>query len=369
MTASILAVLGAAGGVSSGLHRLISLRRVPDVILALNNEISYFQLLLRMTSELLQESGPNIQESSSTSMQNLRPILIRAKEKLFELDLLILSGLTSAGDNRECAVNKVFWVREHKRVKELQDEIRSIRINLVAAVGVLTAKSTLRIERQVSQLCFINNELQRQSQAQRAIDQALASQEGTDQKLQNILVTQEGTSHQLHRLLNPAVRGQMLSVKEKLSQWSFQIFVRRPQLSSCDTGCACSCHRRSEWASASRFRTFLGLLFIGYTGKPMGNKCDDIRCQQIPETVIGLRYFFPDWFMARMLEIYVRVSKPFGLTQTIRVSSVIWYDSRLFQAARDGDVLSIKALLSSREASPYDVLFEGGDTALMVSNS
>ena len=40
LTTCIIAVLGASGGAASGLRKLASLRRAPDAILALINELS-----------------------------------------------------------------------------------------------------------------------------------------------------------------------------------------------------------------------------------------------------------------------------------------------------------------------------------------
>ena len=55
LTASIIAVLGAGGSVASGIERIVSLRHAPDALLALNNEIVDFQLVVRMIQELLQD--------------------------------------------------------------------------------------------------------------------------------------------------------------------------------------------------------------------------------------------------------------------------------------------------------------------------
>lgn len=44
ITASIISILAVAKGVDQGLQKLQSLREVPDVILALNNEVSDLKL-------------------------------------------------------------------------------------------------------------------------------------------------------------------------------------------------------------------------------------------------------------------------------------------------------------------------------------
>ena len=258
-------------------------------------------------------------------------------------------------------------------------------MNLVTAIGVLTSKSALRIELQVSELQSISNELRTQYQNPAMVDQVITFQNSTERALPRSSLAQGKTGRQLNNLStahtsNTSVKGlshwepsgpekQTSTFEGSINQWRAPqvIAVHRRHRSPCDPGCMCHCHRRSNWTSSSKYRSFFGLLFISYTGLPVTDPCDDIRCQQIPEKSLSLRYYFPQWFTARISDICIQMSKSYGLSQSLRVSRVIRGESKLFVAVRKNDLQGLRAILSSREGTPYDVADDSGDTALCVS--
>ena len=159
VTASILTLLAASRSMVGGLQKLSSLRQAPDIILALNNEISDFQLVIFELDNYLQQdlarSSANNQPCSANNQPfsaDILPILDRAKVKLMELKSLIEHRLLLRGPNGAERLNKAAWFWERQKVKRIQEEIRDLRANLVAVVGVLVSKSTLRLELQVSEL-------------------------------------------------------------------------------------------------------------------------------------------------------------------------------------------------------------------------
>ena len=117
LTASIIAVLGAIGSISNGLQKLSSLHHAPMTLLALNNEISDLQLIIRMTHDLLQDQENIANADSINPSEYLRPLLVRAKDKLLELDMLIHYRLTASGRNGEVELNGLTWTREHRRLR------------------------------------------------------------------------------------------------------------------------------------------------------------------------------------------------------------------------------------------------------------
>ena len=383
LTASIMAVLGAGGSVASSIERIISLRNAPDAILALNNEISDFQLVVGMIQESLQDYESQDSADSTPYAENLESVLVRAREKLLELDMLIQYRLTTPGS--QGGLNRIAWVLEQRKVKMIHDEIRSIRINLVAMIGALTSKAALRIELQVSAIRRMGDELRYQHRrSQDIIDQTVGYHSTLQNTLPTILETQERTEVQINELLaNYAINQRVDSsqpegnstlqhlciTNEPINQIVVQIIsIWKQHRSHCNSSCRCHCHRRHTLTSRQKWRSFFGLLFVGYVGLPV-TSCDDIRCRQIRAAFVGLKYYFPWWFTSCVLEICVCFSKPHGLTQSLRVSRIVWGESKLFLAARSGDSLGLKVVLSSREGSPFDITDVVGDTALLVSNS
>ena len=381
LTASIIAVLGASATVASGIEKIISMRNAPDAILALNNEVADFQLVVGMIHELLQDYNSSNSTESAVYTESLTSVLVRAKQKLLELDMLIQYRLMTGGTKQD--FNRIAWVREHRKVKALQDEIRSIRMNLVAVIGVLTSRAAFRIELQVSGLRRISNELQSQFHRNEVmIDQAVKNQNRALSPLPSLLETQERTEVQIDKLLSAYAtsrgvgssclersstpRDSSITLPDKDKICLQTISMRKRFGSQCHSRCACRCHQRSTWTSSPSWQSYLGLLFIGYTGLPTIS-CNDIRCEQNSNMFVGFKYYFPWWFSARMLDISVQISKPYSLTQSFRAYRIVWDNSQLFNAARSGDLPILKAVLSSREGSPYDIDEISGETALSLS--
>ena len=388
LTVSILTLLGAGGSIAGAFEKLRSLRQAPEALHALNNEISDLHLIVLETNTLLQEHQDiaSINRRTQDFAANLKPILDRAREKLLELESLIVYRLTTPGPSNEPNINKSAWMRERKRMKMIQTEIHTIRMDLVAAVGILSFRIALRVELQLSELRYISNSiLSQQDQTHVLTSQTLVSQGNLERAMPDVIRAQDRAEHTLNDLLRAytAVRGdEVVRTPESGSSqhrhvprggnggyWSLQLqpVHRRPQ-SVCRSGCTCSCHTRSSWRSSSYLQSILGLLFIGYTGLPLvSSGCNNIRCQRRSDPVISIKYFFPSWFMARALDVVILISRPDGLVQSLRVSRIVWEESKIFRLAQDGNVDDMKSLLSSRRGSPYDVSSLYGFTPLDVS--
>ena len=383
LVGSLIAVLGAGGSVASGLQKLSSLRKAPDAILALNNEISEFRLVVQMAHDLLQKYGNTAEVDFTGNAETLRLILVRAKERLLVLDMLIQYRLTTPGENGEAELSRIAWAREHRKIKSIQDEIRSIRVNLVAVIGVLTLKASLRTKIQISEFRTISHELRAHNRSPATADQTVDSEARIEGTLSNILVDQKQVGHQsddhlaacsascsaedLTRQCSISSTRQLAPSEAGINHRRHQILsICKRQLSHCDPGCMCRCHCRSTWNSLRHLQSFLRFLIVGYTGFPIAKSCDDMRCRR-SERSIGLTYYFSRWFTARVLKLCIRLSHPYGLTQSLRVSRVVYDVPRLFLAVANDDVPGMKSVLSSREGTPYDISHDSGDTALSVS--
>ena len=279
--------------------------------------------------------------------------------------------------------NRIVWVRAERKARAIQDEIRSIRMNLVAVIGILASSTAMRTELQVAELRFIGDEIRTINGSLAKLDPAIACHESVGKSISKTLEAPERTEPQLNSYLTAygASRKTVILSSESIyprrqtpfsegsmGHWDLKMLcTRKRQRSFCKSSCACRCHQRCMLASSKKWQSIVGQLFVGYTGLPVVSPCDDIRCQPIPETLIEFRYYFPEWFMARVLEIGIQFSKPLRVAQSLRVDRVVWADSKLFLAARIGDVSALKALLSSREGTPYDVIEGNGETALTVS--
>ena len=367
ISVAILTILGSGGIVASALKQVTS-KNAPDALLALNNELSDLHLIVLEISQLLQELHEStlLHLRTERLLTSLGPMLGRAKEKLLELESLIQYKLTTpGGPSGEAKLNRLAWVREQNTVLDIREEIRSTRLSLTAMVGILATKATLRIEFQVGKLRFINDQFHDEQRAA----QAVSKQEYTERAMSEIIAGQARMERNLNGLLASFTARQMFPVsmsrtrntanqeRAYTGRLGLQILsVRQRCNGTCAPDCTCCCHRHSTWRSSPGLKNFFGLLFVGYTGLPLlSPKCDKQTCLQKSGPVIHIKYFFPGWFMARALEIVAHISRPDGLTQSLRVSQVIWSDAKIFRLCRAGDVEGLKSLLALGEGSPYVV--------------
>ena len=146
LTASIIAIVGIGGQVAKSIKRLASLKGAPDLILALNNELSDIRLIIIAIQDVFQRqqitSVPFLgnQTGEANINASVTSALNQANEKVLELEALhnklipFSSGLsgTTTGD-------KVTWLREQGKLKRIQESLRDARLKLATALGVLNS--------------------------------------------------------------------------------------------------------------------------------------------------------------------------------------------------------------------------------------
>ena len=389
LTASIIAVLGAGGSVVGGLEKLSSLREAPDMILALNNEISDFRLVVFELASYLRDQPTRSSTNVHTFIDNIPPILDRARDKLLELESLIEYKLILPRNDGSIRLNKTSWIWERQKVKRILEDIRSIRTNLVAVMGILISKSTLRLEVQMSDFRSSNDNSHGAlgQSVTTAVNSIAATENLLGQLLYAVAQNQARTESQIRDVFaasatlpagsSNSLRVQSTQPEETVTSErafghrSFYILsILQRQYLVCIPSCRCRCHNVSNWATPKWLNPLLGRLFVGYAGLPiLTRSCDKISCHRRLEPSMSLCYYFPFWFAQRILQAYLYFPYHGGIEQRLRVSRIVWAGSDIFAKARSGDVEGVKALLSSRESSPFDINTTYGDTAFKVNTS
>ena len=135
----------------------------------------------------------------------------------------------------------------------------------------------------------------------------------------------------------------------------------------CKPGCGCKCHRRHRWRSPPMLDHLLGTMFLGYVGLPsISAKCDIRGCLQQRSLIVSFSYYFPAWFLMRILHIQIRHRQNLGPEQLLRVSRRVSKYSEIFTFASKGDVEGMKSVLKDGRGSPFDVCILTGGSALNV---
>ena len=388
---SVITLLGAGGTIVQGLERLSSLREAPNTVLSLNNEVSDFRVAILELLSLLQQDS--VRSSISPAYNNnLDSVVRRARDKLVELECLIEYRLLAPTSGTEIRLNKTAWILERYKVKRIQEDIRSIRINLITMLGILNGNSISRLQVQLTDMCLVGTRVQDH------LTQALSWTDINFHLIEPLLSQMHShvESHSRSRLQVPVIQHQEPTEFSQVTVSSdSQLQASKPsddganssssairatptllitssihrRDQACTSTCICRCHQARRWKSPQWLKSLLGLLFTGYIGLPFLNpSCDTRSCQYQSVSMVTLQYYFPPWFASQVLQVSIQLSKHNGIAQSLHTYNVVWNGAQLFRQVRVGDLEGVKTTLSSRQGSPFDVN-ELGLTALSVSGT
>ena len=131
IAASIITLLEAGGVISKALKRVIDLKKAPDVLLALNTEVSDLHLLISEVDDHLRVSDITIPESLTRDLGRIRDLLLG-------LEIFIAYELTTATQaSSSLRIDKSAFWRAGKRIQALKDEIRIEKLALKTSMGQL----------------------------------------------------------------------------------------------------------------------------------------------------------------------------------------------------------------------------------------
>ena len=144
LTASIITIIGVGGQAAKAIRGLASLSGAPDLLLALNNEVSDLHLAAQAIQDILQKQPVAQQATNASVGASVTSCLRLANEKIRELEAFhqrLVRSTPTPGVPVE--FDKTTWLRERKRVKRLQEDLRNVRINLWASLGLLSSYVTV----------------------------------------------------------------------------------------------------------------------------------------------------------------------------------------------------------------------------------
>ena len=124
VTASVLAVLGAARRLSQGVGLLKAAKGAPD---------SLGDLLLRLSGiEEVLHAIQDVSTKPGAVSPGLTRVLGRTKAKFVEMDSLIQYTLTKAGESSK--VDRWQWLRRREEVEKLQRQLDALHNDLTALI-------------------------------------------------------------------------------------------------------------------------------------------------------------------------------------------------------------------------------------------
>ena len=137
----------------------------------------------------------------------------------------------------------------------------------------------------------------------------------------------------------------------------------------CRSMCPCQCHAPLIYTTPRILRNIFGSWFmmLSNISALKMRQCDYHRCYKTKESRFRLSYYFPTWVLGRTISIFGSyTSLPgAGANIAIRMPRVQPDDAVFFRYLETANLDGVRALLSSRQASPFDMTCEGR-TALWV---
>ena len=136
ITASIIAIITAAEGVSKALVKIRNYQIIPNEFFALVNEVSDLKVVMididTYLKTILDKSSP------LKTLQHMKTLLIRGKEELLELDQLIRYQLIKPETTLPNAkVSRHRWIKAKKVIERYRRSLRDIRLNMIAQISML----------------------------------------------------------------------------------------------------------------------------------------------------------------------------------------------------------------------------------------
>ena len=138
----------------------------------------------------------------------------------------------------------------------------------------------------------------------------------------------------------------------------------------CPPQCKCQCHKVSRMQTPTFLRSVIGALCVQYNRIPFFDRrpCDSALCRSNSRTLIGVRYQFPGWMVARAICALI---SSHGLTNAgasmyLKVSRVIEFNS-VGNAILANDIQWLQREISEKRLLKTDI-DSNGVSPLSVGN-
>lgn len=373
LTASFLAVIGAAKVGANGVRKLNRYRKAPSEINDLASELEDIQALLT-DIESFTKSYPRALYNES-----LHECVRRAAPKIVAINDLLAStpfNLSRLSDDNHA---RALWVRYKPTLIAFRDDLQVIRMDLAVRIGLVKASSSCRVE----------ESLMASACAQEKISDQLST------IIQNLMPDQEHhvSSNKVHVLASNNAVGsghptfgsssaQVLGSGSAILGFPATTATRdeyetRSSLGLVENGasvlnkrcnfwCCCACHTSTSAKSPRVLEILIGSVKVHYNGRRPA--CNEFRCRRTPDSSFNMTYQLPGYLMSRYIAMKLRYNPLDGPQLSLRMPRVITWSHPLQIYAIKGDLLGIQKLFSDGKASPYD-LNPRGSTVLIVAGA
>ena len=357
ISASVVALLGAGGTLVKLLRKGIGLKNAPDVLRALNDEVSELQSTANDVNDLLWTAD---QDPNEHPPKSLVSTLNRVKSSLLHLESYISYQLTIVNaDGESNRLDKSVYLRAEHRLQEFKDEILTSRIALAAALSLFASSIGMRNRIQSRQLSssleLLHNKFEMvPALAVRVLDtpQQIAFPQTTFRPIEmrgELLNDRPGVgsrsgdpqdkpgvnSDAPPKPQNDESQTVVSSELRNQTQHKSASIVKFMQ-DACDISCRCPCHTINRIRSPKLLHAILGSFFLSYRAHPSLKQACGVRCRARASGSTFV-YAFPPLLLGWVISISYSCALAKGPELLLRVM-------------RRRDLTIIKALLTQSES-------------------
>lgn len=129
----------------------------------------------------------------------------------------------------------------------------------------------------------------------------------------------------------------------------------RRGLTECNGLCLCNCHKSRSLNSPRWAQNIIGIILLSWSGVLGHPICNQKRCQRSQNRMLKLNYYFPSWFISRVIYLRHKFETMENHDITLRTPRVVPQNSLMTCTATQGDIGKMQRLFSEGLASPFDV--------------
>ena len=377
ISASVVALLGAGGTLAKLLRKGIGLKNAPDVLRALNDEVSELQSTANDVNDLLWTAN---QDPDDHPPKSLVSTLNRIKSILLQLESYISYQLTTVtADDGSNRFDKSVYLRAEHRLQEFKDEILTSRVALAAALSLFASsigmRNRIQSRQMSSSLELLHDKFEMvpalavrvlDTPQQIALPQTALRPIGTRGELFDDrpgVGSRSGNPQDKPGInadappkpQNDESQTVVSSELKNQTQHKSASIVKFIQ-DVCDISCRCPCHSITQIRSPKLLHAFLGSFFLRYRAYPSLKQACGVRCRARADRVTCV-YAFPPLLLKLAISIFYSCAVIKGPELLLRVMRRRPYGKikLLLNGSQSHALKEIQTMLDCGEASVLDI--------------
>ncbi|KAI0438160.1 ankyrin [Xylaria telfairii] len=380
VTASVIALVQAAVGISKGVRFLRSFGQIPFEFGKLLNELSTLHAVIGQVETALRDwedlrpTTSNATRFKSVDARKVLPLKDELVQVISELDNLCdrLKVPKKQGEKSGCdepkSVSKLRWQKEKGNIVRLRNKARRSRELLTlsfSAFGSSQAQQHTKVTLDIQEMLCTATEnilrLQNKNTKTEEGSQAILKElQGSINQIKHDLSNRKPltSTEETNNYLKYGLVNDDLSTNRSLLTSKSMIQFQAVLVRGCSSTCNCNCHQMKQSRSPGWLGTFIGNLFLQYNTSPVfqRHKCDKLTCIAKSPSSVRLYYVFPYWLLARSIELHASWSSLVGPGSSlhIRVPRVLgshW----IWRAIRFNDIRWVQIHLANKSFLATDV--------------